>query len=299
MAPASETLPAGAGVAPRASSAATGEQSATWWRRPRLWVELFIVANLGFLGVDIFIAHAVNDFANWAEWVPVAFAPAAAVVLLAAMLVSRFDPYRPASRWAGLAVGVASVAVGVAGLLLHLSSQFFARETVKNLVYTAPFAAPLAFTGVGLLIILDRTVRPERNEWARWVIVLALGGFVGNFVLSLADHAQNGFFQPLEWVPVIAAAFAVGFLLMAADGGARPRFLGLCGLVLVVQALVGLLGFGLHLWADLHGPAQTLRQNFLYGAPIFAPLLFADLALLAAIGLWSRAGSLRAADNPA
>ena len=52
------------------------------------------------------------------------------------------------------------------------------------------------------------------------------------------------------------------------------------------QILVGGLGFGLHLAADLKGPAQELTQNVIYGAPVFAPLLFANLALLAILGLW-------------
>ena len=31
-------------------------------------VELFAAANLGFLGLDIVLAHSVNDFAHAAEW---------------------------------------------------------------------------------------------------------------------------------------------------------------------------------------------------------------------------------------
>ena len=46
------------------------------------------------------------------------------------------------------------------------------------------------------------------------MLLLALGGFVGNFVFSLTDHAQNGFFNPLEWIPVVSSALAVGFLLV-------------------------------------------------------------------------------------
>ena len=33
-------------------------------------------------------------------------------------------------------------------------------------------------------------------------------------------------------------------------------------------------------------PAESIRDNFIYGAPVFAPLLFANLAILALIGLW-------------
>ncbi|MCA9516160.1 MAG: hypothetical protein KC635_14545, partial [Myxococcales bacterium] len=99
-----------------------------------------------------------------------------------------------------------------------LDSAFFQRETLHDLVYTAPFIAPLAYTGLGLLLVMNRTVSADRAEWGFWVVVLALGGFVGNLVLSLADHAQNGFFNPLEWVPVVAAALCVGFLVVVAGG---------------------------------------------------------------------------------
>ena len=53
----------------------------------------------------------------------------------------------------------------------------------------------------------------------------------------------------------------------------------------VAEAGVGVLGFVLHLRANLAKPGRTYRDRFLYGAPVFAPLLFANLAILAAIGL--------------
>ncbi len=112
----------------------------------------------------------------------------------------------------GYLVGWAAVLVGLTGVILHLQSHFFYERTLRSLTYSAPFAAPLAYTGLGFLLIMNRMVDPETLEWAQWVLLLALGGFVGNFVFSLADHAENGFFHPLEWVPVVASAFAVGFL---------------------------------------------------------------------------------------
>ena len=48
--------------------------------------------------------------------------------------------------------------------------------------------------------------------------------------------------------------------------------------------VVGAAGFGLHLIANLGGPGG-MRENFLYGAPIFSPLLFPNLALLAGIAV--------------
>jgi hypothetical protein len=55
---------------------------------------------------------------------------------------------------------------------------------------------------------------------------------------------------------------------------------------MLLQAIVGLLGFALHCHADVHGVGPTLFDRVVYGAPIFAPMLFPDLVLLAGIGLW-------------
>jgi hypothetical protein len=272
-------------------SQAAADRPSEWWADPLSWVEMFALANVAFLAVDIALAHAVNAFANPAEFVPLAFSLVAPLVLLVSILRGGLRPspvHRSRlDRWLGLGVGWGSVAVGVAGLLLHLDSAFFQEQTLKNLVYTAPFAAPLAYAGVGLLLILNRMVDAGTVEWARWVVFLALGGFVGNFVLTLSDHAQNGFFHPSEWVGVVASAWAVSSLcavLVVFDN--RP-LLGLALALMVAQVGVGLLGFYLHLAADLRAASGPLRDRILYGAPVFAPLLFADLALLAVIALWA------------
>ncbi len=271
-----------------------------WWADPLAYAELFALNNVAFLAVDIAIAHAINAFAHRAEWVPVAFSVAASAVLVLSMVLGGLRPTLPGAeaegrlgtrqrlaRWLGLAVGWGSVAVGIAGLLLHLESQFFRDATLKNLVYSAPFVAPLSYAGVGLLILLDRMVDSRSVDWARWLILLSLGGFLGNFILSLADHAQNGFFRPEEWAGVVSAAAAVAFLaavLIIPDN--RPLIV-LASWVVLAQIGVGVLGFYFHVRANLANPAKSLADRFLYGAPAFAPLLFADLALLALLAFWA------------
>jgi len=271
-----------------------------WWADPLTYVELFALNNVAFLAVDIGIAHAINDFAHPAEWVPVAFSLAASAVLAVAMVLGGFRPTLPGSeaegppggrqrlaRRLGLAVGWGSVAVGIAGLLFHLESQFFRESTLKNLVYSAPFVAPLSYAGVGLLILLDRMVDSRSANWARWVVLLSLGGFAGNFVLSLADHAQNGFFRPEEWIGVVSAAAAVGFLAAVLAVPENRPLIVLSAWVVAAQIAVGLLGFAYHVRANLDHPAGSLWSRFLYGTPAFAPLLFADLALLALLSFWA------------
>ena len=114
---------------------------------------------------------------------------------------------------------------------------------------------------------------------------MALGGFLGNFVLTVADHAQNGFFRPEEWVAVVAAAAAVGGLCAALSVPANRPLLVLVGFIMIVQVGVGVFGFLLHVLANLRAPLGTLWERFLYGAPAFAPLLFADLAILGLLAL--------------
>ncbi|MEO8260328.1 MAG: hypothetical protein ABI868_23485 [Acidobacteriota bacterium] len=130
-------------------------------------------------------------------------------------------------------------------------------------------------------------VGPDHSEWVQWVLLLAVGGFAGNFVFSLSDHAMNGFFNRLEWVPVVSSAFAVSFLIVPFLIETTRRFLALCAVVLGLQALVGLLGFGLHLRAVFRQPGSTLFERLLTGAPPMAPLLFPNLVILALIGLWA------------
>jgi len=283
-------------------------QTARWgrWSHPLPWVELFALSNIAFLAVDIFLAHSVNAFHEPAEWAPIAFSLAATPLLALATLLDGLTPSpfsgaapwrRRVARWLGLAVGWGAVAVGVAGLLFHLESQFFKEQTLKNLVYTAPFAAPLAYTGVGLLILLNRMVDARETAWGRWVLLLALGGFVGNFVLTLADHAQNGFHHPTEWLAVGAAAFGVGGLFAALLIFDNRPLLWLCAGLMLVEVVVGVVGAFYHARGNLSSPAPGLWEKFLYGAPAFAPLLFADLALLALLALWALGRQTRPAGD--
>ncbi len=61
----------------------------------------------------------------------------------------------------------------------------------------------------------------------------------------------------------------------------------LCGAVLAAQAAVGVMGFFYHGAANLQGPSMSLWNNFVYGAPIFAPLLFPNLVVLAGVAIWA------------
>jgi hypothetical protein len=264
---------------------------AAGWQKLRelpiaFWVEGFALVNLAFLGLDIWIAHQANAFERRVEWLPVVFSVVAPLLLAPLVLREQQGIRRGAF---GLVVGGAAIVVGLLGMLFHLESGFFEEQTLHGLVYAAPFVAPLSYVGIGLLLVLNRLEPTETLEWARWVLFLAAAGFVGNVGLSLLDHAQNGFYRPIEWLSVVGSAFGTSFLVCLV---ARPEVRALrrvCAWVMGAEALLGLLGFALHLYADLVSrPAPGgLKDRLVYGAPAFAPLLFTNLAGLAALGLWS------------
>ncbi|RJP38537.1 MAG: hypothetical protein C4547_04470 [Phycisphaerales bacterium] len=258
--------------------------SARDWTPSRL-LDAFILVNVAFLALDIYLAHSVNDFEHPAEWTPFGYSLAAPVVMIVAFVLGRRDR-RTSDRLLRI-VGWGGVIIGVSGMVFHLGSHFFAAQTLVSLVYAAPFAAPLAYTGLGLLTIMSRMVAPGEREWGQWVLLLAAGGFAGNFVLGLTDHAQNGFFHFTEWIPVISSAFAITVLLMACRTRVEPGYIRLSAVVMLVQIIVGLLGFWCHGRANLAAAGDNVKDAFVYGAPVFAPLLFPDLALLGMLGLWA------------
>jgi hypothetical protein len=258
----------------------------SWQRDHVLWVDTFATFNLAFLALDIYIAHSVNSFRRGAEYIPLCFS-IIAPPLLAGGIFARYHGKPKLWQALGHIVGWSSVAIGLAGVLYHLESAFFQERTLKSLTYAAPFAAPLAYAGLGLLLVMNRLVPATSKEWARWVLLLALGGFGGNFVLSLSDHAVNGFFRAPEWIPVVSSAFAIGFLIAPFVVAVNRRYLIVCAFVMLAQASVGLLGFWFHLAANFRGHSASMFQNFIDGAPPFAPLLFPNLTVLALIALWA------------
>ncbi len=254
----------------------------TQWRS--LIIELFIVFNLSFLALDIFIAHSANAFSHSAEWIPFYFSLCAPLLLI---LELGLNWYRNTQRYRviGFVVGSCSSVVGIAGLLWHLHSTFFEYQTIKSLVYTAPFIAPLAYTGLGCLLMMNRMVKQDEMEWSQWLIFFGLAGFFGNFVLALCDHAQNGFFLFAEWIPVLSSAVAVSFLCTTLVRKCSCRFVEICMVIMVVQVFVGVLGFYFHGISVTRGLASSFFENLVYAAPVFAPLLFVNLAFLSGLGL--------------
>ncbi len=139
-------------------------------------IEVFVIVNLAFLALDVYLAHSINHFREPTEWIPVCFSLAAPVLLAAGNFWAVSDR-RGMNHAMGLLVGFTSILMGVTGTIFHLESQFFVRHSLRSLVYTAPFAAPLAYCGLGFLLLLNRMVSQESKEWSQWLIFFGLGGF--------------------------------------------------------------------------------------------------------------------------
>jgi hypothetical protein len=260
--------------------------SNSWYLDRQLQVDAFALVNFAFLIFDIYLAHSTNAFRRPVEWAPLYFSLFASAALAIAIFARvRFGSIQ---AWNDLGhfVGGVAIVVGIAGVVLHLDSQFFWEKTLQSLTYAAPFAAPLAYSGLGLLVIMNRLVRPDSVEWAEWILMLTLAGFFGNFVLSVTDHASNGFFNRLEWLPVISAAIAFAFLLTPFLVRVTRAFLAVIAAVLAAQIIVGLIGVVFHMWGNMHGTSGTVFENVVFGAPPMAPMLFPNLAILGLYGLW-------------
>src|SRR5262249_4282932 len=99
----------------------------------QLIVEVFVLFNFAGLILDIFLAHSENHFRRQSEYVPLFFSIAATFALAAIVPLRRRSP--AVWRDVGYLVGWVSVGVGLAGVILHLDSQFFYERTIRSLTY--------------------------------------------------------------------------------------------------------------------------------------------------------------------
>ena len=140
------------------------QTASKWYLDHRLWLEAFVLVNLAFLSLDIYLAHSVNQFRHEAEYVPLYFSLAAPAVLARGPAGRGMAGLRGRVARPGLSGRLVAVGIGLVGVVLHLDSRFFHERTLKSLVYAAPFAAPLAYTGLGLLLVMNRMVDAIRRS---------------------------------------------------------------------------------------------------------------------------------------
>jgi hypothetical protein len=277
------------------------------WRIPfnRDQVVLLMAAvNEILLGVDTYLAHSISGTIRAGEWIPIVFGPVAGVLLLLAGLIALRR--RQAANLIASLVFLASMLVGGLGSYYHLfravlnTAPVGQQFTALVMVYAPPLLGPLTFALVGLLglsaaweedpvdsgrlrLFGSLRVQMPLPKTRAYFLLVAL--FILATVLSsVLDHARTNFINPWLWLPTVVGVLAtfVSLAMGAFDHLERGdvlTFLATMGLMV----LVGLVGAVLHVERDLTGQGGLLVERAIHGAPLMAPLLFANMGALGVI----------------
>ena len=100
-------------------------------------------------------------------------------------------------------------------------------------------------------------------------------------ISSVLDHARTNFVNPWLWIPTFTGMFAVVVCIaMGAFTRLSKADLVTYLITMILLIVVGLTGAILHLERNLTEQGTLLGERFLRGAPMLAPLLFANMGLL-------------------
>lgn len=267
---------------------------------------LMAAANLIILGVDTYLAHSITGTFRPGEWIPVIFGPTAGILLLVAGLIA-FRRRTLANLIASF-VFLACIGVGGLGSYYHLHRALLLtgpagqQITTQLLVYGPPLLGPLTFVLVAVLGISAAWVEDPIDSGQLSLVgglklkmplpkTRAYFFMVALFILatllsSVLDHAKTGFANPWLWFPTVVGSFAV---LVATAMGAYAR-LERGDLITYIATMlllvgVGLTGAVLHVQNNLISQGVVLGERFIHGAPVLAPLLYANMAALGLIVL--------------
>ncbi len=254
-----------------------------------------------FLGLDIYLAHSISGTIVPNEWIPIIFGPLAGAMLLVAGLIALRK--RPLATLLATIVFLASIVVGLLGAYFHWLRAILPyalpgqRVSIDLLVWAPPILGPLTFSLVGLLgisaawvedppdsgtLILfgGRRLQLPYSKTRAYFFMVGMGT-LATLISSVLDHARVQFQNPWLWIPTLAgvigtvAAVALGAL----DRPTRTD-LALYALSMVLLVVVGVVGAVLHIDVNLTARGTVVGERFLRGAPVLAPLLFADMGTL-------------------
>jgi hypothetical protein len=273
---------------------------------------LLAAVNEIFLGVDTYLAHGANLTIRPEEWIPIVFGPVAGVFLLLAGLLA----LRRRSLATLLATGmfVVSIVVGALGAYLHLERGLLPdappghRVSIDLLVWAPPVLGPMVFALIGILGISAAWVEdpPESGllhvfgkrlqlpypKTQAYFYIVGMAA-LATVISSVLDHARLNFADPWLWLPTIAGIVGTvtAVTLGAIDQPRRADLLTYTGTMLLLIA-VGVIGAALHVRANLTAQGTVVVERFLRGAPVLAPLLFANVGLLGLLVLLDPAESV-------
>jgi hypothetical protein len=267
---------------------------------------LMAAVNEIFLGVDIYLAHSISGTIVFNEWIPILFGPiAGAILLLAGLLALR--QRRLATVIANL-IFVASVAVGLLGAFFHLRRAALPyapvgqQISVNLLVWAPPVLGPLTFALVGwlgmsaawvedppdsgtLTLLGGRRLRLPWSKTRAYFLIVGLGT-LATAISSVLDHARTDFVNPWLWIPTVAGVFGtvVGITLGFIRQPTRADLITYTATMALLLA-VGAAGAILHIGDNLTSQSVFVSERFIRGAPVLAPLLFANMGTLGLLAL--------------
>ncbi|GAB4474259.1 MAG: hypothetical protein Kow00124_14040 [Anaerolineae bacterium] len=269
---------------------------------------LMAAINEIFLGIDIYLAHMISGTIVPNEWIPIIFGPVAGVLLLVAGLIALRS--RPTATVIANVVFVASIVVGLLGAYFHLvraalpAAPAGQQLTVNLLIWAPPILGPLTFSLVGWLGISAAWVESPPDSgtltllggWRlklpysktrAYLFIVGLGT-LATVISSVLDHARVHFENPWLWVPTAAGVFGVvaAITLAAIDKPTRTDLITYAAAMLLL-IVVGVVGAVLHVNVDLTAGRVFVSERFIRGAPVLAPLLFANMGTLGLLALLS------------
>ena len=265
------------------------------------WILLLAAFNEIILGLDTYLAHSITGQLKIGEWIPVIFGPVSGALLILAGLIALHR--RTQANLIASGVFVASMVVGILGSYFHLHRALLPEApagqqiTSALLVYGPPLLGPLTFVLIGILgisaawaevggdtgvvrLVGGMMVRMPMSKTRAYFLMTALFILV-TLISSVLDHAQTAFKNPWLWLPTFTGIFAV-FVTTAMGAYAKLNkndlitYLAAMGLM----GLVGMTGAILHVVHNITGQGNLIGERFIHGAPLLAPLLFANMALL-------------------
>ncbi len=259
---------------------------------------LMAAINELLLGLETYIAHLTSGTIVPYEWIPILFGPISGVLLLLAGVLALRR--RALATSIGTTVFLASIVVGLLGAYFHLMRAILPEAlpgqqvSVSLLVWAPPILGPLTFSLVGLLgissawienpvdsgfltLLAGKRLHLPYSKTRAYFFITGMGA-LATVISSVLDHARTNFSNPWLWLPAAIGVFAtvVAVVLGAVERPSRLDLLTYFSAMLLM-ILVGVLGSGLHVGQNLTSQGTIVGERFLRGAPVLAPLLFADI----------------------
>lgn len=272
---------------------------------------LMLALNELLLGFETYSAHIISGTIVPREWIPILFGPVAGLALIA------FGFFALRGKRLALlityAAFLASIIVGLLGGYYHILRSAMpwapAGEKVSALLFIwgPPLLAPFTFALVGVLgIITVWTESPVDSgklvlfgglkvslplSKTRAYILLIGAGCLATLLSGVMDHARTNFTNYWLWLPTVVGVFTSVVAISLGMIERPSRFdLTTYTAAMLLMIITGILGTYLHYGHDLTSQGTLVLERFIRGAPLLAPLLYADMGSLGLIALFDPVG---------